>query len=382
MKKIPAVRKILAQSKKELLQFSRYKTTVLLAILLPFMTLVIFGSAIRLETKDVPTIVQDFDRTNLSREYIDRFAVSNLFNLINIDGFSDGNSYEASDRIVRKSLDMGSAKVGIIIPPEFSRNIKDGGQSKVQFLIDGTDVVNAQVVKGGIFGVTQFFISFNNLQKPDFKVVPKVRIWFNPGRKESLYRVPGVFTLVLTLYPALLASIAMAREKEEGNIIQVYASGIKAHEFILGKWLAYLIVALAQMIFTVGLGVIIFRLAFVGDMLLYILGTLIFLSTSVLFGLLAGAVSNSQASAIQISGTTMAMATILLSGLIYPTANIPFPLSLVSYIVPARYYIELSRDSFVRGSGWEACWHVPFILLILALLEFLIIWNKTKKMQI
>jgi len=364
------MQKILAQCKKELIQLSRYKITILLAILLPFVTLIIFGAAIRLETKNVNIAVQDFDKTPLSREYIDRFAVSNLFRIIN------------SGTDVQKSLDRGKAKAAMIIPPDFSRNIKDGKQSKVQFLLDGTDVVNAKIIKGGIFGINNFFLVNNKLKLETPAIIPRIRIWFNPGRKEALFIVPGVFTLVLTLYPALLASIAMVREKEEGNIIQVYASGISAAEFILGKWLAYLIVAIGQMLFTVGLGVIIFRLNFVGDIFLYIIGSIIFLTTSVLFGLLAGAVANSQSSAIQISGTTMAMATVLLSGLIYPVSNIPFPLSLVSYIVPARYYIELSRDSFVRGAGWQSCWYVPLVLFVIAVLEFLIIWNKTRKMQI
>ncbi len=364
------MQKILAQCKKELLQFSRYKTTVLLAILLPFMTLVVFGYAIRLEAKNVPIIIQDFDKTPLSREYIDRFAVSNLFRLVN------------SSKSIQEALDMGTAKVAMIIPPHFSRNIKDGKSSEVQFLLDGTDVVNAKIIKGGIFGVTEFFISHNKLRISSPSIIPRIRIWFNPGRKEALFIVPGVFTLVLTLYPALLASIAMAREKEEGNIIQVYASGISATELILGKLLAYLIVAIGQTLFTLTLGIIIFKLNFIGDISLFIIGTLIFLINSVLFGLLAGAVSTTQASAIQIAGTTMAMAIILLSGFIYPVSNIPFPLSLLSYIIPGRYYIELSRDSFVRGSGWTGCWYIPLILLILALLQFLIIWNKTKKMQI
>lgn len=371
---------IFAQCKKELIQFRRYYITVMLAIFLPVLTLIIFGSALRLETKNVPLVVQDFDKTALSRDYIDRFTASNQYTLVHPSYFS--KSYDESHKSIQKSIDSGVAKVVMIIPPDFSRIIKSNRTCNVQFLIDGTDVVNAKVLKNSILGITEFFLSSRKLIVENSRIIPKVRIWFNPGRREALFILPGVFTLVLALYPGILASIAMVREKEDGNILQVYASDISAVNLLLGKVFAYLIVALGQTIMTMVLGMLIFKLSFVGDFSLFFVGTVIFLFSSVIFGIMVGIFADSQASAIQLVGTGNALSIMALSGFIYPVSNIPFPVNLVSYIVPAQYYIHITRDSFVRGAGWVGCWHYVLILIFLASLQFFIAFSRLKRMQI
>ena len=239
-KEFREMERIIAQAKKELVQFRRYKLNVALAFLLPFITLLIYGFAIRLEAKNIPLIVQNLDRSALSRDYVDRFTASTQFFIIN-SSIGVENKVFGSEKYIQSALDRGLAKVGMIIPPDFTRRIKQGKTANVQFLVDGTDVVNAKVVQNSIPAITNFFLTSNNLPASDLKVNPQMRIWFNPGRLESLFIVPGVFTVVLALFPAILASLAMVREKEEGNIIQVYASGIKAHEYILGKAFAYLL---------------------------------------------------------------------------------------------------------------------------------------------
>jgi len=369
---------ILTQCVKELLQFWRYRLTVALAFLLPLITLLIYGFAIRLETKNIPIIVQDFDKSPLSRAYIDTFVASNQYNLI-IPKLKNGNEPR---RFVQDALDKGIAKVGMIIPPDFTKQIKDGKNSNVQFIVDGTDVVNSKVVKNGAVAITQYFMISNGLKIPEIKINRKLRIWFNPGRKESLFIVPGVFTVALGIFPAILASIAMVREKEEGNIIQVYASGISAFQFIAGKSLAYLIIAIGEAILTMGIGGIIFGMSIVGDPFSFLVGTVLFLSSSVLFGSMIGALVPDQRSAIQFTGMVQALSVMLFSGFIYPLSNIPFPISLMAYIVPASYYMILIRDAFVRGSGLSATWYILPFLAGICILEFFIAWRLMRKMQL
>ncbi|WP_019499833.1 ABC transporter permease [Pseudanabaena sp. PCC 6802] len=371
------MKRILAQCIKELVQFRRDRLTLGLAFILPLLTLFIFGFAIRLEAKNIPLYVQDFDRSNLSQTYIDRLFATNQFVPI---PWTDSRAEQSPERFI----DEGIAKAVVIIPPNFSRNIKSRKPSTVQTLVDGTDVNNARVIKNSIQATTRFFLSndtdtgiqTNNL------VAAHVRLWFNPGRQESFYIVPGVYAVVLWIFPSLLAAIAMVREKEKGTILQVYASSLTAAELILGKALAYLVVGLCEALVVIGLGSLTFWVGFAGDPTPFAIGTTLFLADAVLFGLLLGIRTSNQNAAVQGVSLVGFITALLLSGFIYPLSNIPFPLSLVPNIIPARYYIIISRDAFVRGIGWSSVWFDELILIVIGLILFNVARHALSRMQL
>lgn len=363
--------KIWNQCIKELAQFRRDRLTVALAFLLPLATLIIFGFAIRLESQNIPLAVQDFDNSTLSRAYIERLYATNKFKPVALSG-NDSSS----------PIDRGKAKATVVIPPDFERRLQAGNPIQVQALIDGSDVANARVIQNSIKFTTLYFISSAGLQSFPNWVDTEVRLWFNPGNRESLFIIPGVYGITLTLYPSLLAAIAMVRDKEESTIVQIYASNISAMEFLLGKALAYTIVALAEAIFLIGIGSLIWQLGFAGNPLPLLLGTPIFLLDSVLFGLLVGVITTAQSSAVQAVGTIKALSSMLLTGFIYPLSNIPFPLDWLSFVVPARYYIDLTRDAFVRGTGWAGVWYVFPALIFLGAIDLAIAWWGIRRMQL
>lgn len=366
------MKRILAQCQKELAQFKRDRLTLALAFILPLMTLFIFGLAIRLEAKNIALIVQDFDRSNLSQRYIERLYATNQFTPV---------QWKGSDPI-RDGIEPGLAKAAVILPPEFSRDVKAGKTSTVQVLIDGTDVNNAQVIKNSIQAFTLFFIQDQQLLQGPSKISAKIRLWFNPGRQESLYIVPGVFGVILAIYPSLLAALAMSREKEQGTILQTYASSISATELLLGKCLAYFLVAVGQAIVVMGIGVLVWRLRFAGDPTPLLVGSVTFLTASIMFGLFIGVRAANRSVAVQGVATAGFLLSLLLSGFIYPLSNIPFPLSLITNLVPARYYIELTRDAFVRGTGWAGVWTAPVLLAALAVLLFTLSRRVIGRMQL
>ncbi|BBD60819.1 ABC-2 type transporter [Nostoc sp. HK-01] len=366
------MKRIIAQFIKEIAQFRRDRLTLALAFILPFITLIIFGFAIRLESKDIPLIVQDFNRTNLSTSYIERLYATNQFIP---KQWSGGNP-------IRDAIDKGIAKAAVIIPSEFSRDIQAGKNTRVQVLIDATDVNNARVIRNSIQRVTNFFMQEHGLLPPTNSITPRMRLWFNPGRLESLYIVPGVYGVVLWIFPSLLAAIAMVREKEKGTIIQVYASNISATELLLGKGLAYLLIAIIETLIVMILGSIIFQVGIVGNPITLLIGTLLFLMDSVLFGLLLGVRSSNQNAAVQGVSLVGFITSLLLSGFIYPLNNIPFPLSLAPNIVPARYYIDITRDAFVRGTGFAGVWFDLVMLTILGLLFFNVSRRVLSRMQL
>jgi ABC-2 type transport system permease protein len=366
------MKKVMAQAKKEIGQFMRDKLTLALAFLLPFLSLMLFGFGVRLEIKDISLVVQNYDHGLMSYDLVDRLFKNDQFNAHKWSG----------KHPLEDALDKGYAKAGVIIPPEFSRELRQGHQAHFQVFVDATDVNNARVMKNSIIGTTNGFLKSNKLISSTSIINPNIRLWFNPGRKESLYVVPGALGVVLWIFPSLLAALAMVREKESGTILQVYASSITAAEFIGGKILAYLIIASVMAAFLIINANIFFNVFLVGDPTPYLLGLLFFLFSAVAFGTMIGTRTNSQSSAVQAVATGGFTTALLLSGYLYPIRNVIYPLSLVTIMVPARWFVQLSRDSFVRGGGWAYDWYLPLLLALGGLLFFRIAHKNLSAMQL
>ncbi len=366
------MKRILSQCIKELAQFKRDRLTLALAFILPFATLLIFGFAIRLEAKDIPLIVQDFDRSNLSNRYVETLYATNQFKPVDWD----------INRSPQLALDRSAAKAVVIIPPDFSRHIGGAKPAQVQVLVDGTDANNARVIKNGVKATTNNFMRQEGLMPKQSPIATQNRLWFNPGRKESLSIVPGTFAVVLWIFPSLLAAIAMVKEKEKGTILQVYASSLSAEELILGKAAAYWVVAAGMGLLVMGGGAMIFGLRFAGDPTPFLLGTVIYLGAATMFGMMIGARVNNQNAAVQAVSLVGFLTSFLLSGFIYPLSNIPFPLSLIPNVVPARYFIQITRDAFVRGVGWSSIWWCLLMIFLLGMLFFNVARKALGNMQL
>jgi ABC-2 type transport system permease protein len=366
------MKRIWSQALKELAQFRRDRLTVALAFILPFLTLFIFGFAIRLEAQNIPVAIQDFDNSPLSRSYIERLYANNQFQPSSWKGLGDAQA----------AIDRGVAKAAVIIPPDFSRQIKAGQVSPVQVLVDGTDVNNARVIRNSVQATTQFFLRTSGLQPNQPPIDLQSRIWFNPGRQESLYIVPGTCAVILWIYPSLLAAIAMVREKEQGTIVQVYASSLSVVELILGKSLAYVMVGLSIATLVILTSMLVFGLRFAGDPTPLLIGTPLFVASATLFGIMIGTRVPNVTTAVQAVATVGFLTALLLSGFIYPLSNIPFPLSLISNIIPTRYYIPIIRDGFVRGTGWLGVWIHMALLLVLSLILFNVARRNLSRMQL
>ncbi|HHP7245916.1 MAG TPA: ABC transporter permease, partial [Elainellaceae cyanobacterium] len=339
--------RIWAQCQKELAQFRRDRLAAALAFLLPVMTLLIFGFAVRLEIKDVPLVVMDYEHSPLSRSYIEQVFATNQFQPV-----------QTGNRAPIEAIDRGLAKAAIVIPCTFSRDVQAGRMGEIQVVLDGTDVNNARVIQNTIRAVTQSFVARTNPASAVARVVAQVRIWFNPGRREVLYIVPGVYAVVLFTYPAVLAAMAFVRERDQGTFVQVCSSDLGAAEFLLGKCLAYFIVGVGQAALLMGIGAGLFGVWLAGSPIPLLVGTVLYLIGSILFGLLMGVRAKRAIVAIQNVMNTGFLSAVWLSGFIYPVENIPFPLSLASRTVAARYYIELTRDAFLVGAGWSRIWTV------------------------
>ncbi len=358
---------------KELIQLRRDPFSLMLVFLMPLVTIMIYGFAIRLVINDIPVVVQDFDQSYLSRAFVERIAASGRFKLVPFASPSlpGSNAHAISPHdIPLEALDQGIAKAVVVIPPDFTRQIQAEQTSQIQVLMDGTDVNNARVTRSSLRGIIAFFLKDQGLESTTPAIVTQTRLWSNAGGKEYEFIVPGVYALILWVYPAIFAALSMAREKEQGTLLQIYTTHLSGTHLLLGKGLAYFLVGIAQTVFAMGTGAFLFGLQLIGDPIPLLVATPIYLASSVSFGLLMGIRSNSRIVAVQNISLLGYLTTSFLTGIYHPLRNIPFPLSLISNILPARYYVEITRNAFIRGAGWSGAWFFMLIMTFLGIILF------------
>lgn len=367
------MKRILAQIRKELTQVFRDRLTVALALALPVILLALLGTTLSLSVKGVAVVVRDFDRSPLSREYLDLLQASLTFRL------------RPTERPPAEALAAEEARAVIIIPENFERDFLAGRPAEVQWLIDAVDANTANAMRGQAAALTHAFAAQGGAEngvsgRPAIKA--DMRMWYNPGGSTRKFIGPGAFAVVLALFPPLLAALALSREGEQKTILQVYASSISAHEFLLGKIIAFFLIALAEWGLALLVAMPLFGLTIAGDPTPLLVGTALYLLCNVCFGVMVGVSISNQAAAIQAVASVQFLLSFLLSGFIFPVSNIPWGIRWISAIVPARYFIEISRDAFVRGGGWPAVWYAPVILALIGSFFFFNAWRKVRHMQV
>lgn len=366
------MKRIIAQARKELTQVARDRLTLVLALVLPLALLALNGEAISLSVTNLPIVIQDLDSTPTSRRLADAFRNSLTFRVIELPA---GEQPE-------EALLENRARAAVIIPQKFERDLSRGVVAETQILVDASDANTANVMRGSANGVVKNFSLSLLERKPILPIKAETRLWFNPGRESREYIVPSMLAVGLALFPPLLAALAMSREGEQKTILQVYVSSISASEYLLGKILAYLAIALVEWFLCLILAYFLWGLGVRGDPTPLIVCTVIYLATNVCFGTMVGVAIPNQAAAIQAVQIVGFLLSYLLSGAIFPISNIPPAIRWISNLIPARYYIDVVRDTLVRGSGWDGLIAVPFALSAIGLFFFTVAWLKTRKMQI
>src|SRR5256886_6093817 len=243
-------------------------------------------------------------------------------------------------------------------------------------LIDGSDSNTAQLVSGY---AKQFASAYNKgaiAPTQEAPVHAAVRLWYNPGRSSNKFYAPGIFVLNLSLFAPWLASLAMAKEGEEKTILQVYVSSISAHEFLLGKILASMVIGLAQWFLLMIVLFGYFGLSFGGDPTPFLIATVLYMFCVAAFGTMVGAAIPEQASAMQAVALFGFLLVFLLAGLVFPVENIPVGIRWISNIVWGRYYIEIVRDAMLQGGGWPAMWPRVASIGSIGGLFYMLAWGK------
>jgi ABC-2 type transport system permease protein len=321
----------------------------------PLVQLIAYGYAINFDIKKVPTAIYDEDRTAESRRLISRFTSTDYFQVTH---FAD------SPEEVRRLLDRGEITLALTLPWDFARNLKAAKAARVQLIIDATDSNAALIVSRYANIVLSDFsqeILTERLKKMGVggelrpPVVIEPRAWFNDNLSSRYSFVPGVIAMVVMLVSLLLTALAVVREKEMGTMEQILVSPIRPVEFMLGKTIPFVLISLLDVALVTVVGVFWFEVPLRGSLLILFLGTVAFLFNSVGLGLLISTVSATQQQALM-SGTFFFTPAILLSGLIFPIANMPLGFQYLTYLNPLRYFIIVVQGVFLKGAGMNLLW--------------------------
>ncbi|MBV8432931.1 MAG: ABC transporter permease [Candidatus Eremiobacteraeota bacterium] len=365
------MRRIFAQVRKELTQLVRDRLALALALLLPAFLLLLMGTAISLTVDDMPLVVQDLDGSQASVRLVDAFRASLTFHVV---------SWPVQENPVR-ALAGSRVRGVLIIPQHFGENLARHRAANVQLLVDGTDANTAKLVAGYAQSVVGAY-NARIVTRPQEGVEAVVRLWFNPGLDSKKFYGPGIFVLVLTLFPTLLAALSVAREGEEKTILQIYVSNISAHEYLLGKIFAIMVVFAAE---AAVLGVLLFTyfgVSLAVDPTPLLVGSILYAFCVAAFGVMVGVSIPNQLGAISVVALGGFLLVFIMSGLLFPIENIPAQLRWICNFVWGRYYIEIVRDAFLQGAGWSAVWYKAAIIAAIGAVFYANAWHSTRSMQL
>lgn len=344
---------------KEFIQMSRDRLTFAMMVVLPVIQLLLFGFAINTDVKHLSTVVFDQALQEESRDLLAAFEASGYFNI----------KYVAKNhREVNDLIELGKAKVGIIIPPDFTRDIKHGPSGAVQVIVDASDSMAASSaisaaqligqVKSEQVLIKKSGGAYHQTNAYDIRIRP----WYNPDFVSAFYMVPGILGIVLTMTMVMITSMAIVREREQGTLEQLIVTPLKSSELMLGKIIPYTIVGYVQMTLALMVGVLIFDIPVRGNLgLLYFL-TSLFIVASLAMGVLISNFAKTQMQAMQMSFFIF-MPSVLLSGFMFPREAMPTFFYYLGNLLPLAFYLQILRGIILKGIGINYLWSQMFSLV-------------------
>jgi drug efflux transport system permease protein len=340
---------------KEFIEVFRDPRMKAFIFVVPVMQLLIFSYAASTDVRHIATAVYDFDNTVSSRELVSRFVNSGYFDVV---------EYISSDARERELLDRGKVQTVLHVDRGFEGDLRAGRSAPVQMIVDGTDSNTAGIVLGYSSTIVQQFSQavlakrierIRGVVRLPGQVTLQTRTWFNENLESRTYFVPGVIALMITLLTLLLTSMAIVREKEIGTMEQIMVTPIRPVEFILGKTLPFALVSFVDLVLVTLVGVLWFEIPIRGSFVLLVFATSVYLLSTLGVGLLISTVSGTQQQAMM-STFFFFMPAVLLSGFMFPIADMPVAVQWLTYLNPMRYAMVILRGIFLKGVGLSILW--------------------------
>jgi len=362
---------------KEFVQIFRDPRMRSIIFIVPIFQTVIFGYAVTTDVKHVATAVYDSDNSVASREAVQAFANSGYFTI---------ERYIATPGEVTELLDRGDVMVVLHFREGFGERLNSGGGAKLQAIIDGTDGNSATIVQNYISKVVYQFskkLLVEQIEKRRGAVPENVgvelesRAWFNENLESRNFYIPGIISTIMTLVTLTMTSMSIVREKEIGTMEQILVTPIKKIEFILGKTVPFTLIAYCDVLFIVLVATLWFQVPLRGDLTLLFAAVSCYLLTILGIGFFISTISHTQQQAMMVT-FFFYFPMVLLSGFLFPVANMPEAIQWVTYLNPLRYFITFIRSLFLKGVGLEILWPQ---MAILAMMGLFTIWQATRRFQ-
>ncbi len=339
--------------RKEFIQITRDKRTLILVLVIPIMQLFLLGYAATNDVRNVPLAVFDQDRGPQARQLLEAYRAADYFRL----------AYEVSSEAeLRQLIDGGQARAGLIIPPDYGSNLQGGHPAQVMFVLDGSDptvastalsaaqligqAYSTQVLKARLLRAGQA-----SMIQPALQV--STNVWYNPDLISAHFMIPGVIGMILFALTSILTATAIVRERERGTIEQLIVTPIRPWELVVGKLLPYVILALLNVFEVLAIGHYWFGVPIRGSLWLITAASLLFLLSSLGIGLMASTIANTQQEAM-LTVWMLLLPSIFLAGFFFPLQAMPKLLQWISIIFPLRYYLVIIRSLMLKGIGFAA----------------------------
>jgi ABC-2 type transport system permease protein len=363
---------------KELIQIRRDSRSLMIVLVMPITLVLLFGYGVSLDLKHLPIYVYDQEGSQQSQDLAKRFQASEYFQVKRAV-----NSYPE----VLRALDSGDAKMGLVIPWNFSQKLASGEPVRVQALIDASDDNTANVLISYAHAIVQDHsrnVQLNwarrhGQQLPPSPVVLQSRTWFNENLESRAFILPGVLALVMSVMGAFLTSLTIAREWETGTMEQLVSTPIQPLEIMIGKLIPYFMIGLLATAVCAAVVVFWFDVPLRGSLLALLISTALFLVAVLSLGFFISVVAKNQLAASQIALMAAFLPAFLLSGFLFSIDQMPTVIRLVTRIVPARHYTTIVKNIFLKGSPFSALYPELLALTIFALLLATIATRKFHK---
>ena len=341
--------RLLAIARKETVQIFRDARSLNIVVLMPAVLVLLFGYGVSLDLKGLPVYVLDQDGSQQSQDLLKRFQASEYFHVARaVTGYPE----------LTRALDDGHAKMGIVIPWDFSQRLADGRPVQVAALIDASDDNTANVLTGYAQATVQSYSAQVQLDWLNARGLPiqpaavsvQTRTWYNEDLESSAFIIPGVLALVMSVIGAFLTSLPIAREWERGTMEQLISTPVTAMEIMLGKLSPYFVLGMIDTVISALIAIYWFRVPFRGSWATLLAASAMFLIVVLAMGFLISVLAKNQFAASQIALLITFLPAFLLSGFLFSIEQMPVPLQWLTRILPARYYVSVLKKIFLKGT--------------------------------
>jgi len=359
---------------KEIIHIKRDRISLAISFIIPIIMLIVFGYAVNLDVNNIKMAVVDQDKSTQSRELINAFKNTGYFTLTR---FTDDIEE------IRKLIDRGDVKAGLIIPNGYSKKILRSETAEVAFLIDGSDPTIAKTslfVSQIVSQIKSLSIQTEIIEKKGIQITQggidlRYRVLYNPEMRSTNFNIPGLIGLILQNITIILTAFSLVREKERGTIELLIVTPIKPAELIIGKLIPYIIIAFTDVIMVLIVGTFWFKVPINGSVILLLFLSLIFLFGALGVGMLISTVAKNQLQAMQMAFVYI-LPSFILSGFVFPRESMPLILQILGYFIPLTYFLKILRSIILKGVGLDIL--LIDTLLLLAFSIFILIVSILK----